>query len=106
MLSNIRAQVVAACSALIIVIVIGMVAYRYLEGWTWIQCFYFSVSTFTTTGYGDLHPTSDACRLFTAFYILVGAALALSSLSVIGMSYLSRREDRIVERRKKRGKLP
>ncbi|MBM4446359.1 MAG: two pore domain potassium channel family protein [Chloroflexi bacterium] len=106
MLSNIRAQIVSASFALIMVIIMGTVTYRYFEGWTWIQCFYFSVSTFTTTGYGDLHPTSDACRLFTAFYILIGAAIALTSLSIIGTSYLKRREDRIVERRKKRGKLP
>jgi voltage-gated potassium channel len=106
MLSNIRAQVLVAFSSLTALIIIGTVTYRHLEGWTWIQSFYFCVITIATVGYGDLYPTTDASRLFTAFYILIGAAIALSSLSIIGMNYLRRREEKLVERRRRKGKLP
>jgi hypothetical protein len=101
MLSRIGIQVAAAGSSLILLMILGTTVYRFMEGWTWIQSFYFSVITLSTVGYGDLHPTSDASRLFTAFYILVGVAIALSSLAVIGTSYLRRRETRILKRRKK-----
>ncbi len=72
MLSRTRIQIAAAGSSLILLMTIGTVVYRFLEEWTWIQSFYFSVVTLSTVGYGDLHPTSDASRLFTAFYILGG----------------------------------
>ena len=98
MLSRTRIQIAAAGSSLILLMVIGTVAYRFLEEWTWIQSFYFSVVTLSTVGYGDLHPTSDASRLFTAFYILGGVTIALSSLAVIGTSYLKKREKRILRR--------
>lgn len=89
----------AAVSALIMLIAIGTMAYHYLEGWSLISSFYFSVTTITTVGYGDLYPTTEASRLFTAIYILLGVSIALASLGLIGSSYLERREDRILRRR-------
>jgi hypothetical protein len=103
MLSRIGIQIAVACSSLMILMIIGTVAYRFLEDWTWIQSFYFSVVTLSTVGYGDLSPTSDASRLFTASYIIGGVAIALSALGVIGTNYLRKRESRILERREKRG---
>ena len=95
MSSTARLQIAVASSSLVGLIAIGTVVYRYLEDWTWIQSFYFSVVTLSTVGYGDLHPTSDASRLFTALYILVGVAIALSSLTAIGLTHLKRRENQI-----------
>ncbi len=93
------ARVSAALSALFLLILTGGVAYHSLEPWTWIQSFYFTVSTLATVGYGDLHPSSDASRLFTTFFILGGVAVAITALGVLGTAYLERRAIRIVERR-------
>ncbi len=98
MFSRITIQIAAAGSSLILLMTIGTVVYRFLEEWTWVQSFYFSVVTLSTVGYGDLHPTSDTSLLFTAFYILGGVTIALSSFAVIGTSYLRRREKRILIR--------
>ncbi|MCK4417654.1 MAG: two pore domain potassium channel family protein [Candidatus Latescibacteria bacterium] len=104
-LGTLRVQIVAAVSAVAGLIALGTVVYHFLEGWTWIQSFYFSVVSLTTVGYGDLYPTTDPSRLFTALYILVGAGIVLASLGVIGANYLRRREKKILERRKKRREL-
>jgi voltage-gated potassium channel len=99
MKSRVRGQVAAAISSLLGLIGIGTVVFRLLEDWTWIQAFYFSVVTLSTVGYGDLHPTSDGTRLFAAFFILAGVGVVLASLTVIGASLLSRREEHILRRR-------
>ncbi len=101
MLSNIKLQIASAISALIGMIALGTIVYKFLEGWTWIQSFYFSVITLSTVGYGDLHPTTEISRLFTACYILSGVAIALSALGIIGMNYLEKREKKILQRREK-----
>lgn len=62
---------VAAC------LMIGTVFYRIVEGWSWIDCIYFSVVTLTTVGYGDLNPTTAISKIFTIFYILIGLGLFL-----------------------------
>jgi len=93
-------QLVAALSTLAAWLAGGTILFHYLEKWTWIQSFYFSVVTLTTIGYGDLYPTTDFTRLVTALYILSGVAIALASLSIIGTHYLTDREKDLLERRK------
>jgi voltage-gated potassium channel len=79
-------------TALLSLIAIGTVTYHYLEDWSWVSSFYFTVCTLTTIGYGDLVPTSDASRLFTAFFALAGVTIAFTSLSALGTIYLRRGE--------------
>lgn len=87
---NEHAYKVLSLSALTIVTV-ATVAYHYLEDWSWVDSLYFSVVAVTTVGFGDLTPTTDAAKLFTVAYILVG-------LAIIGL-YLNVRVDRNRRRR-------
>lgn len=63
----------AAVSAL----VVGTVAYHYIEGWSWVDAFYFSAVAGSTVGFGDLTPTTDGSKLFTVLYVF-------SSIAIIG----------------------
>ena len=91
--SNLRGQLFVALSALIGMIAIGTVVYHSLEGWSWVDSFYFSVCSITTVGYGDLAPTTEGTRLFTAFYVLAGVAVAFTALGVLGANYLRRSQE-------------
>lgn len=55
-----------------LIITAGTFFYHAVEGWRWLDALYFSVVTLTTVGYGDLAPKTDAGKLFTIIYILVG----------------------------------
>lgn len=92
-------QLMIAFLGLMGLIAVGTVAYHYLEQWSWLTSFYFSVCTLTTVGYGDYYPTTDLSRLFTAVYVLVGVAIAFSSLSMIGGAYMQRRVDAVLTSR-------
>ena len=48
----------------------GVVGYRLIESWPWIDCFYMTVITVSTVGIMEVHPLSDAGRLFTILLIL------------------------------------
>lgn len=100
MFKNLKVQVSIAITSILTLIGIGTISYRLLEDWTLIQSFYFSVTTLTTVGFGDLHPTSDGSRLFTAIYILVGVTIAIGSLGVIGSNYILKREEMIISKKK------
>ena len=71
----------------IVIISAGAVVYHYLEGWDWIDCIYFSVITLTTIGYGDFSPVTDAGKLFTVFYILIGIGIILSFVNTVYNHY-------------------
>lgn len=96
--SNLRVQLLVALSALVGIIVVGTVVYHNLEGWSWSDSFYFSVCSITTVGYGDFAPTTQGARLFTAFYVLIGVAIAFSALGVLGASYLRRSQEMLLRR--------
>ena len=70
---------VLAGSALSLVM-IGTVAYRLLEDWSWVDSVYFSVIAFTTVGFGDITPSIDASKLFTVIYVLTGISVVPSYL--------------------------
>ena len=61
----------------------GSVMYHFLEGWNWIDCLYFSVITLSTIGYGDFSPVTDAGKVFTVFYIILGVGVILSFINTV-----------------------
>ncbi len=66
-----KVLLVAAAGA----IAVGTVVYMGLEGWSVVDALYFSVVTLATVGFGDLHPTTTAAKLFTVIYILSGIGI-------------------------------
>lgn len=86
-------EVFVAASSLLGWIGIGTILFHRLEPWTWIQAFYFSVVTITTVGFGDLTPSTEISRLFTAIYILIGVSIGIVTLSIIGSAILKNREE-------------
>jgi len=101
-LSGLQAHVVAALSTLTFFLGFGAIAYHYIEHWGWIKSFYFSVTLLTTAGLGDLYPTTDFSRLFTAFYMLAGIGVVFASIGILGADFLKRREEQIIKARLKR----
>jgi len=99
---NTKTEIFVAVTTLLGWIAVGTIVFHRLEDWTRIQAFYFSVVTITTVGYGDFAPTTDASRLFTAIYILVGVSIGLVTLSMVGAEILNNREQRYRERIEKR----
>ncbi len=77
-----------------VILAVGTVVFHYLEGWTWIDSLYFSVITLTTIGYGDFSPETDAGKLFTLAYIVIGLGVILSFIQTIHQHYRDSRRKR------------
>ncbi len=60
--------------------VIGSIAYRLLEDWSWVDSVYFSVIAVTTVGFGDITPSTDASKVFTVVYVLTGMSIVTAYL--------------------------
>ena len=72
----------------------GTVFYHVVERWSWVDSFYFCIITLATVGYGDLHPTTDLSKLFTALYILMGLGIIASAINRISRRRIQRIEER------------
>jgi voltage-gated potassium channel len=55
----------------------GTIFYSLEEGWSVVDAFYFSVTTLTTVGLGDLTPKTTIGKLFTVVYIFAGLSIIL-----------------------------
>ena len=59
-------------------LLVGTLAYHWLEGWSYLDALYFCVITLATVGYGDLTPTTPIAKVFTIFYVINGVVILLS----------------------------
>jgi len=65
-------------------VIIGTSGFHYIEGWTWFDGFYMTVTTMATVGYGETHPLSHAGRVFNSFLIIasvMGAGFTIATFS-------------------------
>lgn len=67
----------------ILLLILGTVFYSQVEGWTLIDSLYFSATTLTTVGLGDLHPLTTIGKLFTVIYIFSGIGVILAFVNTL-----------------------
>ena len=75
-------------------VAVASLFYRVVEGWTWIDAVYFSVMTIATVGFGDLAPRTDAGKLFTVVYVILGLGLFVAAASAVAQAVIARPSDR------------
>jgi hypothetical protein len=59
-------------------LLIGTLAYHWLEGWSYLDSLYFCVISLATVGYGDLTPTTPVAKVFTMVYVINGIVILLA----------------------------
>jgi voltage-gated potassium channel len=70
-----RQRLILALILLTAVVLAGTMGFHFIEGWSWFDGFYMTLTTMTTIGYGEVHPLSHGGRVFNSFMI-VAAVLA------------------------------
>lgn len=88
----IRQRLYACLSLLFLLLTIGSMGFRLIEGWTWFDAFYMTLTTMTTIGYGEIHPLSHAGRVFNSFLIVlavfsVGFTIATFSQALLQFEF-------------------
>lgn len=80
--------------SVLVVLTVGTLVFKQLEGWSLVDSLYFSVVTLATVGYGDFAPTTDTAKLFSIFYIFVGVGILGVFISTISHASMQRTLER------------
>ncbi len=68
---------------LAVVVITGIVGYRLLEGYTWIEAFYMTIITISTVGFQEVRPLSWTGRMFTIGLLFAGLGVVLYTAGTV-----------------------
>lgn len=67
----------------VMTMLVGALGYVFIEGFTLMDAIYQTGITFTTVGFGEIEPISDAGRIFTITLIIAGFAVFSSAIGIL-----------------------
>jgi voltage-gated potassium channel len=73
------------------IFIIGTVGFHVIEGWSFIDSFYATITTLSTVGYGDFVPTTTEGKFFTVFIIIFGVGTMFYSLVLMAETFVEAR---------------
>lgn len=74
-------RIVFGLSSLAVIIAISVTGYMLIEGWSFIDALYMTVIPLTTVGYYEIHPLSQAGRIFAMIIIVGGVGAAIFTIT-------------------------
>lgn len=87
---------------ILIIFVIGVFGYHYIEGWSLVESVYMTVITLSTTGFQELKPLSTAGRIFTVFLIIFAVTFLFYAIGNMNIAIF---ENKIFRNRKMQKKI-
>jgi voltage-gated potassium channel len=95
-----RLRLRLALVSLSIVVAAGAIGFHLIEGWSWFDGFYMTLTTMTTIGYGETHPLSHIGRVFNSFLIVASVLAAGFTIASFSQSLLEFEFGKVFGRRR------
>ncbi|WP_336070840.1 potassium channel protein [Mesoflavibacter sp. CH_XMU1404-2] len=100
-----RSKVYTAVLLLAILLVIGVLGFRFMSHYSWVDALYMTVITITTVGFGEVQPLDDVSKIFTMFLILTSVVIVGYAITVITEYILSRNNIEELKQKKMQKKI-
>ena len=91
-MQTVRRRLKIFLALFLVVMTAGTVGFMVMEDLSFSEAFYYNIVTMSTVGYGDIHPTKQASRIFAILLIVVGVGTFLGVIANITEMILLRRE--------------
>lgn len=97
---TIPSRIRLAIGILLAVVFMGTAGFHVIEGWTWFDGFYMTLTTMATVGYGEIHPLSHAGRIFNSFLIVMSVSGAAFTIAVFSQTLIEFEFGKVFGRRR------
>lgn len=85
---------------MVLVLLFGVVGYKLLSDFTWVEAVYMTIITVTTVGFSEVRPLDADAKIFTVFLIVTSVFIFGFAISVITEYLLGRNSLQILKRKK------
>ena len=85
-----RSKIYTAVFLIVILLFFGIVGFRFISGFTWLNALYMTVITITTVGYSEVQPLDEFSKIFTIVLILTSVIILGYAISIITEYILSK----------------
>jgi len=86
-------RVATIITTMFTIIVAGTVFFHFVEGWTWLDSYFFTVITLSTVGYGSLVPATAIGKIATTVLIFAGLGVFAVAIQQFGAYTMRKREE-------------
>ena len=100
-----RSKIYTAIMMLVLLLCIGILGYRFISGYLWLDAVYMTVITVTTVGFAEVIPLDPASKIFTIFLILTSVVIVGYAISIITDYILSRNNMEDIKQRRMQKKI-
>ncbi|ARV10417.1 potassium channel protein [Winogradskyella sp. PC-19] len=100
-----KSKIYTALSLLLVVMCIGVLGYRFISDYSWVDSVYMTVITITTVGFAEVNPLDTPSKIFTIFLILASVVIVGYAISIITEFILSKNNFEDLKQRKMQNKI-
>ena len=94
MIKLFRSKIYLALFLVLVVLMFGVIGYRFISDYSWIDAFYMTIITVTTVGFSEVRPMEAEGKIFTVILIVTSVVIVGFAISVITEYILSRNRER------------
>lgn len=105
MIKLFRSKIAIALSLMVIVLLIGIMGYRFVADYTWVEAVYMTIITVTTVGFSEVKPLDSTAQIFTIFLIVSSVFIFGFAISVVTEFLLGRNSLQLLKKKQVKEKI-
>ncbi|MFT5736086.1 MAG: voltage-gated potassium channel [Maribacter sp.] len=100
MIKFFRSKIYLALVLIVVVLLFGVLGYRYISDYSWIDALYMTIITVTTVGFSEVRPMGPEGKIFTVLLIVTSVFIVGFAISVVTEYILGRNSLQILKKKR------
>jgi voltage-gated potassium channel len=100
MIKFFRSKIYLALVLIVVVLLFGVLGYRYISDYSWIDALYMTIITVTTVGFSEVRPMGPDGKIFTVLLIVTSVFIVGFAISVVTEYILGRNSLQILKKKR------
>ncbi|MEH6514929.1 MAG: potassium channel family protein, partial [Maribacter arcticus] len=105
MIQLFRSKIYIALALMLMALTFGVLGYRFIADYSWVDAFYMTIITVTTVGFSEVRPMGPEGKIFTIALIVTSVFIFGFAISVITEYLISRNSLQLLKKKKMKNSI-